>query len=235
MFKSRNIWAQISVSACVLLLPPLAVAAAIFVMHPVADGNATASRAPDAPVGKPFRFTLASVRQEAPGQDAIVQDRSAAEPAAQEQISAPQIVVPQVSTPQVGRDFVAKDKARLTAPESTGAAAPARPAAPVRAASPAETPDIVGTIAPAEAREPAPARVAALPPETVARVEPEAEPAPSSARRSFHGRHHTYRGTAHSPARLVQRNGNPQQQSWLRSLLDRIGGQGGQQRPAKKG
>jgi hypothetical protein len=246
ILNSRNIGAQICVSACVLLLPPLAIGAATFVIHPKTDASSSPSVSmpdipPGAPVGKPFRFTLADAHQ-GPAPDGFgakdpaqlpsgpVMIVEAVTPVAPSQFTVAQapnrrepIAVPSARTegvviavPSTRTEGVVKDNARLSI-----------------------TDDVVGSVALVDPQTRAMSTGSASPHE-----DPDSEPIGPPLHPSIGGRHHGYhsyhgyhgvaRHTAHnvgrgapnapSPGatRLAERNAKAPKESWLRGLLQRI-------------
>jgi hypothetical protein len=237
---SRNVWGQIGLSACVLLLPPILAGAAVYTMFPVhQDGsahNSSLAAAQFQPADSEFRQTSGSSRDAAapqPSAAAAPPPASAAgTPAPPSKSASP---TPSASAPADAHSEPAgKDISRVSGPvpvRVTTIVAPNTAIAPF-------TDDVDSTQSAlpgsreAALSQPAPD---AEPPPAV-RAVPSAETPPKVHAVSLHRRLHSYvrqlarRSPAQDEAHTKRLADNPRDAFSLRNWFQQLGGRRGAQR-----
>jgi hypothetical protein len=235
---SRNVWGQIGLSACVLLLPPILIGTAVYTMLAAPqDGtarNSSLAAVEFRPAGSEFRLAASE-----PGRDAAAPQPAAAVPATPGATGKPAPPSKPASPAPTGyalagthSEPAGKDPSRVPGP------------VPVRVTTifAPNTVDVETGQSASPGREAAPSQVAVAPdaapdaePPPAVRAVPSAESPPKHRVFSLH-RVHSYvrqlarRSPAHNEARAARWADKPRQAFSLRNWFQQLGGRRGAQR-----
>jgi hypothetical protein len=224
-----NMWAQIGISACVLLLPPIAVGTAVYVMFPMRDDGA----APPRSVVADVRPAIGAPPPATPTTGSIAPTTGSIAPSTGAYSLASAHQEPVATQPAV-KDSITKDEARVLSPRpvhvtvvvappaaGTEGMAPPQPAPSIATpwADMVTAPDPVAVspvaaVAPDELVDP-PRQSGAI--QAEAPAEPRASRATARRFRSY-VRHLAKRSGSRNVAQSARVDGSPNRGSWLQSI-----------------